>query len=262
MIELSPQKKEKLRSELPIEQQANCKENSSIVMFSRMQNPIIKKQIIDLFCESQDEYHKVHSGFIPMSRKAVEDAFDEKLKQSQSVTPISYEDSAPYEIDQEEVLPLGWTIGKNKEKPTIKQWEVAEAHEKGHSLRPLWGTKNIRKQFNNAFDKKAVIAPSVKNENDSDYSSEDALIRDLDLQAYDKFLEYLFDPDEIIERMSQLKNYFGMKGSELFTKEHLSYARNHYIKDTESDNNMTEFFQAITPEKEDAFIELINSAGI
>ena len=62
--------------------------------------------------------------------------------------------------------------------------------------------------------------------------------------------------------MSQLKNYFGMNGSEQFTKEHLDYARTQYVADTGMDNRMTHFFQAITPETEATFLELINSSGI
>ena len=37
--------------------------------------------------------------------------------------------------------------------------------------------------------------------------------------------------DELAERMSQLKNYFGFKGGEVFTRQHLAYARENYLKD-------------------------------
>ena len=53
-----------------------------------------------------------------------------------------------------------------------------------------------------------------------------------------------------------------MKGNEKFTLKHLAYAREHYIPDTGFDNNMSEFFSAITKETESRFIELINSSGI
>jgi hypothetical protein len=64
---------------------------------------------------------------------------------------------------------------------------------------------------------------------------------------------------ELLIRMSQLKNYLGFKGEEEFTKENLDYVRNHYIQDTGLDNNMTEFFNAITEENEDQFIKLMNT---
>ena len=64
--------------------------------------------------------------------------------------------------------------------------------------------------------------------------------------------------DELVARMSQLKNYFGFKGNEPFTKEHLAYAREHYIQDTGLDNNMKSFFEAVPSEKEDEFILVMN----
>ena len=62
--------------------------------------------------------------------------------------------------------------------------------------------------------------------------------------------------------MSQLKGYFGFKGAEQFTAEHLAYAKEHYVKDTEMNNGMSEFLKAITPETESFFLELINNSGI
>ena len=53
-----------------------------------------------------------------------------------------------------------------------------------------------------------------------------------------------------------------MKGDEQFTKEHLHYAKEHYVSDTQVDNEMRLFFQAITPEREDEFVRLIHTSGI
>lgn len=63
--------------------------------------------------------------------------------------------------------------------------------------------------------------------------------------------------DEIVARMSQLKNYFGFKGDEEFRVEHLRYARKHYVEDTKLDNNMTEFFDAISDEQK--FVDVMNT---
>ena len=70
--------------------------------------------------------------------------------------------------------------------------------------------------------------------------------------------------DELLERMSQLKNYFGMRGSGVFTKEHLYYAKKHYSEDvqTPGDLQIQPFFDAITPETEEEFIRLMNTLGI
>lgn len=70
---------------------------------------------------------------------------------------------------------------------------------------------------------------------------------------------YLKNPDELIERMSQLKNYFGFKGGEIFTIQHLKYAQEKYLKDGRLDNDMTDFFAMITPEKEEEFLRVINT---
>ncbi len=53
-----------------------------------------------------------------------------------------------------------------------------------------------------------------------------------------------------------------MKGDEQFTKEHLDYARAHYVEDTGMDNHMSLFFRMITPEKEEKFLHVINSVGV
>ena len=64
-------------------------------------------------------------------------------------------------------------------------------------------------------------------------------------------------PDEYLARMSQLKNYFGFKGNEVFTLTHLEYAMENYIEETGLDNNMREFFNAIKdPYK---FVDLMNT---
>ena len=64
--------------------------------------------------------------------------------------------------------------------------------------------------------------------------------------------------DEYLARMSQLKNYFGMKGSESFTETHLDLAKQHYVQDTELDNNMTNFLAGINEETREGFIKAIN----
>lgn len=63
--------------------------------------------------------------------------------------------------------------------------------------------------------------------------------------------------DEILARMSQLKNYFGFKGGELFTKVHLGYAKEHYVTDIGMNNSIGSMFNAIRDE--DRFIELMNT---
>lgn len=66
-----------------------------------------------------------------------------------------------------------------------------------------------------------------------------------------------YQSDEILARMAQLKNYFGFTRDEEFTKQHLDFARCHYVDDTKLDNTMNDFFEKI--EDEDLFIKNMNT---
>jgi hypothetical protein len=62
--------------------------------------------------------------------------------------------------------------------------------------------------------------------------------------------------DEILARMSQIKNYFGMKAGQKFNQHHLDVARKNYVRDTGLDNGMTEFLSKINNEQ--GFIDNMN----
>ena len=53
---------------------------------------------------------------------------------------------------------------------------------------------------------------------------------------------YLSQPTEIEARGTQLKNYFD---SDVITPDMLKYASQHYVPDTNMDNNMYQFFSGI-----------------
>lgn len=120
----------------------------------------------------------------------------------------------------------------------IRQKNIVEAHEKAHGI--LMGMTNgemeyIRSVFNTVNNRnKGKIIKS--------YSNKEQI-------------------GDVVARMTQLKNYFGFKGGEEFTRDHLDFARENYIKDTGLDNNMSEFFDAIDRENEDRFIELMNTVA-
>jgi len=73
---------------------------------------------------------------------------------------------------------------------------------------------------------------------------------------------YLQKGDELMARMAQLKNYYGFKGDEVFTKEHLDYAKEHYVTDVGLDNSMSSMMHIITPKTEVNFIRLMNELPI
>jgi hypothetical protein len=73
---------------------------------------------------------------------------------------------------------------------------------------------------------------------------------------------YLREPDELLARMAQFKNYFGMSSDELFTAQHLNYVRQHYVEDTGLDNGVATLLGIVTPETEARFIELMNELPV
>lgn len=78
--------------------------------------------------------------------------------------------------------------------------------------------------------------------------------------------------DELRARMGQLMDYFKFKynpntnqvedllGNTKFTKEHLEYAINNYIKDTKLDNSMSDFFKGIS--NKNLFIKNMNNRAL
>ncbi len=69
---------------------------------------------------------------------------------------------------------------------------------------------------------------------------------------------YLRNPDELTARMAQFKNYFGMKGGEQFSADHLQYIRDHYVEDTGLDNGVSLMLELVTPATETQFLQLMN----
>ena len=166
-------------------------------------------------------------------------------------------------------ISLDWISASGK-KLTPRELSMAIAHEQGHVFRAYSG-KWLKEYFISGFDTSKVVFTQEYYDLSKEFakifvkSPSGEFIR-TELSPEDlkkKFIKALFDPNEIAERMAQLKNYFGMSGNEEFTKAHLVWAREHFIKDLPGcDNGMTHFFQAITPETEERFLYLINNSGI
>jgi hypothetical protein len=193
----------------------------------------------------------------PPSKEAIRAALNERIARVASVTEISF---GTGELPEMFSMPVEWEL-PGQGTPTVKQKAITLAHEKGHRIRPYF-SDFLDNHFQSGFDITRM-----------EYT-EAEYARDIELRAYQGadpisfeeskqlFINYLFTARELAERMNQLKCYFGMSGNEQFTKEHLAYARKQYVLDTGIDNCMTQFFQAITPETEHRFIELINNSGI
>jgi hypothetical protein len=101
---------------------------------------------------------------------------------------------------------------------------------------------------------------------DANGSAHEEVKSGFDWEVHDKLVavsdsvstNYLRNPDELMARMSQFKNYFGMDGAQVFTSVHLKYLRYNYIKDTDLDNNVSIVLDMVTPKTEQRFIELMN----
>ncbi|MCX6739491.1 MAG: hypothetical protein NT098_05620 [Candidatus Parcubacteria bacterium] len=236
----------------------------------------------EILIEDGDHEINVERYYTPRSREEIEKEYDHDVEEISQSTPISYSQTcSPFvEVEKKqgrEVLtpymnfPL---IGPM----TSKALGVFEAHEKGHVIRRysyiqsrndglislIPGEDSVGEMFRSSVDFSKLechnIVEKLRIFAKEKGLSESSLPKERDIAS--KFRRYLMNPMELAERMGQIKNYFGMKGGDMFMKEHLAYSREHYVKDVGLDNEMTQFFQIITPEKENTFIELINSAGI
>lgn len=273
-------------------------ENHTLLVLSRLKNPVIREQWLDLLeanqvwlqntperqrrlkkdpvtglVEQDDnglpvwEDYFTPRDFTPKTRELLNQEMEDAIARESAVTNIDfdreYTDSYARVDPEDRYNPLKTTavIGvkevadKAYLHDTLLNKVVTEAHEKGHTIRTPEDSGYLRERFTRAFD-------LSKFNPDTYMKSREGLNDEQVLESAKEYLFYFARPVEIIERMSQLKNYFGMKGDELFTKEHLEYARAHYLEDGILDNNMRAFFDAITPETEEAFLELINSSGI
>jgi hypothetical protein len=294
-----------------LEEQANYKGNYTELLFSRLKNPVIKNQLLDLleknekwleehpptvstakkdekgevFYDSLDlpVFESTQGTYTPKSREQLSKDIEDAMEKEMSVTNIDFDrpiDESSSSIQEQPISgesvndfvnkdisdPKNRTvyIGMKREnldpltESEIQERSLIEAHEKGHVFRFMKRSDFLGRKFSSAFDSTKVTPSSF-------YGKHPVPEGATDEDVIKVAKEYLFDfesPQELIERMSQLKGYFGMKGDEKFTIKHLEYAREHYIEDVKLDNHMQAFFDAITPEKEFAFLTLINSSGV
>lgn len=256
----------------------NFEGNDSELLFKRIRDSHIKSQIVDLLLQKElDIAKKIEDGeyetigenlyrlngtvinrrdmdaFRAKSREEVEEALDKTITEAETSTNIAFGSEAP-NVNE---ISLGWKL-PNGQKPSTKQMAMVEAHEKGHVIRPYFG-ELFNRHFLQGFDTSKIVFTEqdyeqIKKENNLDAISFE--------QVRDNLVEAVFCAEELAERMSQLKNYYGLDGPQVFTKDQLQYAREHYVEDTGMDNYMRFFFQAITPETEEVFLRIMNSSGI
>jgi hypothetical protein len=255
----------------------NYEGNESQILLSRLRRPEIKKQVCDLlfkmdsiFAEDGKEEDEEGNEVWPVNQWAssyedIEIAYDKNLESIQNITNVNFSRDLSRSHNSMEMFPHAINP-MSGQKFTTKEMSIIEAHEKGHNIRHYNGPQ-YDEYFWQGFDlSKITLDPErIKHIRDvwvemREGSKQHVGIPDSAIIA--KVIQANLNGMEVAERMNQLKNYFGFDGSNEFTKAHLDIAREHYIEDTHMDNEMTAFFQAITPETEEKFLELINNSGI
>ncbi|MDP2950954.1 MAG: hypothetical protein Q8N55_01075 [bacterium] len=244
--------------------ECHAEPDDSLLLFGRASNPVIKEKFIDLMVEAINK-----KGEQKKTRDEIKRDYEKRLQKIKKDTPISFNNAKISRVDPDskrEIIAMTPYL-EGEEKGNKKAMAITEAHEKDHVLRPLnLYCEFFDDYFGPAIDTSVITCKDkyAKRAEESCQDIKKYLEKDFDYRALAKeqISRYLNRGFEIEARMSQLKNYFGFTGDEIFTKEHLDYAKENYVKDTGFDNLMTHFFEAITPETEEKFLELINKSGI
>lgn len=232
-----------------IESSANYEGDWTLLLRDRMLDPITKEKFISVREQAMSDMKNGEPGFLDKPETFAQhyqsqiDDYEENIERIFNST--KYDEASEFNkkpsnlgtgrIGTEGAVFVDAESGGQLLTP--RQKNIIESHEKGHGLRNFTSSFDY-KEFSEAIDTKAL--------------------KEMEGSSEKRYANYLSSADEIAERMAQLKNYFGFKASDTMTPEHLKYARENYVKDTGLDNLMTEFFSAITPEKEEKFLEVLN----
>jgi hypothetical protein len=256
-----------------IEKTANYEGDHTLLLKERLDNQDVKNKLVDsLTKEYIFRYYKADpkkgNEIFNKIKIEQEKKLNERIEKVFNSTGINMEEksNAGYGGFGE----TGWVcplvelknIGVDQEGvASKKQLNLTEAHEKGHGIRHFNENSLIGKWIISSLDFSNIKV----SEKDLEFlKSRTGTKNKTDQEIIDFYIinGLKKNPDEIIERMSQLRNYFGMKGDEEFTKEHLVYAKINYIKDTGWPLQIRPFLDAITESSENNFLDVINNLGV
>lgn len=230
---------------LLVEHQANYQGNWTELLQTRMSSPRTRQKFLDMkkrFSTSEvrtsetelsflekfvdvpaDTHEHVQKNYVP-NLEGVFTSTDYYPAQDVHKRPENLGVSTEYGDPGAVFTNATW----NGQKLSDRQKTIIEAHEKLHGL-----TTHLTKG-----EKAFILSP-------------------FDLQKLSH--KHRSKADEILARMSQIKNYFGFRGDESFTIEHLRYVGQHYREDTGLDNSMSNMFESITDVQR--FIEVMNTVA-
>lgn len=218
-----------------LEQDENWKQvTTDGLLFKRVQQLVISSRAIEdmILYRSREE---CESFFRKKLREALELIFSITLISDSTENFIGWGSPGfPGEIRLPDENPL------TGERFTLHELGAISAHEKGHGFRYFEGDSVVVRKILSAFD-----SNKIRNQ---------------------LALNYEYRAIELLERMSQLKNFYGMSGSEEFTREHLEFAREKIQHEKVLGEffsvQMSTFFSMITPQTTERFLELMNTLPV
>lgn len=245
-------------SEKKIKVSSNYPGNWTNLLMERMLNPVTKQKFIKIREASMISMNDGEPGpldkpktFSNYYQKQI-DEYDQNITYVFSRTNINKakkSDKEPNHLGMGSYGESGVVFSDanyNNNDLTPRQKDIINSHEKGHGLRDFYSPIE-KMEISQVIDSK-VIAEAEQRKKENNPNA--------------RFLNYLARPEEIIERMSQLKNYYGFSAKDVFTLNHLEYAKINYVSDTGLDNQMSIFMNAVTPETIKSFLKVINEYPI
>tara|TARA_B100000745_G_scaffold299915_1_gene252051 strand:+ start:1838 stop:2605 length:768 start_codon:yes stop_codon:yes gene_type:complete len=224
------------------EQSANFEGNDSILLFERLDDPVIFDQIVKMWMfgyearaasgepETKVRYDEngdmaikpdgsldtYEEPYVAPSEAEVRQMVIDQIEQVKTSTPISFDDGTPNSGN----IPIFWCMPGGAT-PTLKQKSIMLAHEKGHEVRRfpggLEGDLSYKRVFDTAIDSSRITYSQEQYKDDAmrlqKAAQQEGVFESEEEYTYESTKEilvgYLSDPQEIVERMGQLKNYFG-----------------------------------------------------
>jgi len=261
------------QQEKTIEEQANYEGNHSLLLFERLQDPDVFNKLVNDIYEDRtsvdfSNYDYVDPEYVKslqrdeyFVKQDIKLELLEKLQTTSQSTEIGFSEYGYLKSNKGSegtgYVEICNSKLNNQFNETVLNKNITEAHEKGHTIRNYdhnsGFTKDLQSVFN--FDNLSFseeVVEDIQRIYEINESKE---------EIESNMREYFLYPWEIVERMSQIKNYFGFSGNEQFTQEHLDYVRENYVKDTgQYAPQIQPFFDAIADDKK--FIEKMNTLGI